>query len=100
MAQGRYDQAGPLHLQCIEGRKRVFGAKHPATAACIYNLACNEALRGDRATAMDWLRRAVEAGYPRPGWFLKDPDLESLRGPELDALVERARRNASVQRAD
>jgi hypothetical protein len=29
----------------------------------------------------------------------EDPDLEPLRGPEFDALVERARRNAADRRA-
>jgi len=30
----------------------------------------------------------------------QDSDLESLHGPEFDALVERARKNAAKQRAD
>ena len=54
---------------------------------------------GDRAKTLDWLHQAVEAGYANADWMTKDSDLESLHGPEFDALVERARQNAADQRA-
>ena len=44
----------------------MLGDDHPDTANTLYNLACMEAVRGDRAKAMDWLRQSVEAGSPTP----------------------------------
>jgi non-specific serine/threonine protein kinase/serine/threonine-protein kinase len=99
-AQSRYDDAETLLLQTFEGRKRVFGAEHPGTTGILFHLARNEALRGDRMKAMDRLRQAVETGYPGAGRMARDPDLESLHGPEFDALVERARQNAEAKRAE
>jgi hypothetical protein len=77
----------------------VLGDDHPRTANTLYDLTCLEALRGDRAKALDWLGQSVEAGYANADHMGKDSDLESLHGPEFDALVERARRNAEAQRA-
>jgi len=66
----------------------------------MYNLACLDALRGDREKAMEWLRQAVEAGFANADHMGKDTELESLYGPEFDALVEQARRNAGTPRQD
>jgi tetratricopeptide (TPR) repeat protein len=99
LKQGRYDEAEPLYLEALEARKRLLGDDHPRTANTLYNLACLEALRGDRAKAIDWLGQSVAAGYAKADHMSKDSDLESLHGPEFDALVERARRNAEAQRA-
>ena len=97
---GRYEEAGPLHLQVLEARKRVLGDKHPITATTLYNLACFEAVQGNAAEALSWLRQSVDAGFNAADWMPQDSDLESLHGPEFDALVERARQNAANQRAD
>ncbi len=97
--QGRHDEAEILYLKIHEARKRLHGDNHPETANSLYNLACLEALRGNRTKAMDWLRLSVEAGWVDADWMAKDSDLESLHGPEFDALVARARENAAAQRA-
>ena len=52
-----------------------------------YSLGCLAAVRGQRATALDLLRKAVDLGwYERD--ILDDPSLESLRGaPEFKVIV-------------
>jgi tetratricopeptide (TPR) repeat protein len=97
--QGRYDEAEPILIETLEIRKRVLGDDHPDTASTLYDLACLETLRGDRAKAMDWLGQSVDAGYANADHMGKGSDLESLHGPEFNALVERARQNAEAQRA-
>lgn len=46
----------------------------------LYNIACLAALRGDKAKAVEWLRKAVEAGFRDRAWIRMDRDLEGLRG--------------------
>jgi len=47
-----------------------------------YNLACLNSLRGERSPALEWLRKAVEAGFRDRDWIRMDRDLDSLRGDE------------------
>jgi non-specific serine/threonine protein kinase/serine/threonine-protein kinase len=96
--QGRYAEAERLHSQVFEIRERVLGPDHPDTLVSMYNLACVFARKGDRARAMEWLRRDIEGGDLDFEALARDPDLESLHGPEFDALVEQARRNAAAAR--
>ena len=42
---------------------------------------------------MTWLGKSVDAGLPAPERIAADPDLTRLEGPELDALIKRARGN-------
>jgi tetratricopeptide (TPR) repeat protein len=95
--QGRYDEAGRLHLETLEIRRRVVGPSHWETLWSWYHLACVDALRGNRAKAMEGLRDGLDAGFSGAHWMAKDPNLETLHGPEFDALVERARQNAAAQ---
>jgi HEAT repeat protein len=44
-----------------------------------YNLACNSAKAGDRAKAVEWLEKAVRAGFIDRPWIKKDGDLDSIR---------------------
>lgn len=48
---------------------------------------------------MDWLRQSIDAGFANADWMVQDSDLETLHGPEFDALVERARENLAKQQA-
>lgn len=53
-----------------------------------YNLACCRARLGDRAGAIDALRRAVEAGWGDPRATREDTDFESLRGdPAFEEIL-------------
>jgi hypothetical protein len=63
--------------------------QHPESAALHYNLACLEAVGGNRERALELLRVAVGERAEARGWARGDDDLDSLRGdPEFEALVE------------
>lgn len=53
--------------------------RHPDNPNVLYNLACCEALAGDRAAAVAHLARAVELDPRSRGWAQEDPDFDSLR---------------------
>jgi HEAT repeat protein len=44
-----------------------------------YNLACLHSLRGNKPVAVDWLGKAVKAGFKDRGWIRKDRDLDGIR---------------------
>jgi non-specific serine/threonine protein kinase/serine/threonine-protein kinase len=95
--QGRFQDAEILYRETLDTRKRVLGNDHPETLTSMYNLACLEAVRGNTAVAIDWLRRAVDAGFAGADWMAEDSDLLTLHGTDFDALVSRARLNAAAQ---
>ena len=98
--QGRLDESESFFLEILETRRRVQGNDHPDTLDSLDNQARLNAQRGDRAQATSRLRQAIEAGYANADLMSRDPDLESLHGPEFNALVEQARKNAAAQRRD
>ena len=56
-----------------------------------WNLGCMAALLGEHAEAVEWLKRAVEAGVD-PALLTQDGDLDGLRGvPEFERLLIEAR---------
>jgi eukaryotic-like serine/threonine-protein kinase len=86
----RYPEAAELYRKAIESQSRVFGSDHPVTASTKYNLACNAALRGDRAEAIGVLRDALAHGLPliTAAGMAEDDDLKSLRAdPRFTALL-------------
>ncbi|MGH9869647.1 MAG: tetratricopeptide repeat protein [Candidatus Polarisedimenticolia bacterium] len=99
-SMGRLDEAERLHTQTLEIRNRLRGPRHADTLTSVYNLACVSALRGDRDKAMARLRQNVEGGYIDAEGMAADTELQSLHGPEFDALLAQVRRNASAARAD
>ena len=38
-SQGRYDEAEPLYVECLQKKKVVLGENHPSTLSSINNLA-------------------------------------------------------------
>ncbi|HYA97050.1 MAG TPA: lysine decarboxylase transcriptional regulator CadC, partial [Methylomirabilota bacterium] len=61
-----------------------FGHTHHAH----YQIACIYAVLGETQLAMHWLERAVAGGFPCWPFFLRDPNLEELRGlPDFQELV-------------
>jgi quercetin dioxygenase-like cupin family protein len=61
---------------------------HPESASLHYNLACLEAVAGDREAALASLRRAIELRPDVAEWAGDDEDFESLRDdPEFKAAV-------------
>jgi tetratricopeptide (TPR) repeat protein len=65
--------------------------RHPDAAALRYNLACLEALQGNREEALATLREAISAAPKVAEWARDDADFESLRDdPEFIELVSGA----------
>ena len=57
-----------------------------------YQIACIHAVLGDKQSALHWLERAVETGFPCWPFFLRDHSLNSLRGmPEFKDLISTLR---------
>lgn len=68
---GHFEQAAALGADMFER----FGDPNDA-----YNVACSLARQGHHDdAALDWLSRAVDAGYRDPAHLDADPDLEPLR---------------------
>jgi tetratricopeptide (TPR) repeat protein len=75
----RYDDAKALLLEGLE--------VHPGNASLLYNLACMEALSGDKDAAFEHLAQAVSNARFR-GFAETDTDLDSLRDdPRFTAVV-------------
>lgn len=67
-----------------------------------YDMACGCALQGVKSTALEWLKKAVEAGFRDYQWLQQDPLLDNIRGDEryvgladrLSSAVEQMRTRA------
>ncbi|MBU0754593.1 MAG: hypothetical protein KJ645_05605 [Planctomycetes bacterium] len=63
----------------------------PENSIVLYNLACFNALAGNKDEALDWLAKAVEGGFYAPQKIGEDSDLESLRNTsKYQAALARA----------
>ena len=63
-------------------------SEHPDVVGVVYNLACCEALSGEREAALDHLRRAVELDPRMAAHARSDSDLDSIRDdPRFAAAV-------------
>jgi beta-lactamase regulating signal transducer with metallopeptidase domain/Tfp pilus assembly protein PilF len=59
--------------------------------ASLYNAACALSLKGDKAGALDYLAKSLEAGFDDVGLFRKDDDLDNVRGePRYRELLQTA----------
>jgi hypothetical protein len=77
----------------IEAFQRVTAG--PALPTARYNIACALALQGEKASALDALDRAVEAGFSNAATLATDTDLASLHeDPRFTAVL--AKLQASV----
>jgi len=53
----------------------------------LYNAACTYGVLQDKAKALELFKQAIEAGYTRANWAMRDPDLACLHGdPEFQRL--------------
>ena len=57
--------------------------------AALYNMACSYARLGQREAALTCLEAVLESGYSDTQSLRSDPDLEGLRGRELNELLSR-----------
>ncbi|MEN6311421.1 MAG: hypothetical protein ABFD80_07790 [Acidobacteriota bacterium] len=84
LAAGRFDDA----ILCFE----IVEAVRPGRPAPLYNLACAHCRAGDRKKGLEYLQRAVEAGFRNFELLAADEDLKPLRGdPAFARLIERLR---------
>ena len=66
------------HARAVEVMRAALDA-YPGNPNVLYNLACVEALAGERAGAIDHLRRAIEANPAAREWALADDDFVPIR---------------------
>lgn len=80
---GERGKAEKVYLRLIElVEKHKKEKDSDVYAAGLYNVACLLALRGDKPSAIQYLRRAVVAGFKDRSWIAMDKDLTTLRGEE------------------
>jgi serine/threonine protein kinase/tetratricopeptide (TPR) repeat protein len=86
-AVGRYEEASKLYLETFRLQSERLGLNHPDTFKTTYNVACYYAVtvplspNRDKTTAqaMDWLRKAIDAGFHDMRYLKGDSDLDVLR---------------------
>ena len=81
---GRREEAREAYLRivkAVEAHKLGYSETNTLPAT-LYNLACLAALKGEKAGAMEWLEKAVKAGFKDRQWIRMDKDLDSLRDDE------------------
>ncbi|HYO64900.1 MAG TPA: DUF6624 domain-containing protein [Archangium sp.] len=86
LMSGKSTESLPLYRQAWEQGVRTEGMS--------YNAACAASLAGQKAEALTWLERTVDAGFADAGQLKKDEDLVSLREePAFARIVEKAAAN-------
>ncbi len=68
---GEFDRAVDTEMKAIE--------LSPGDAIVMYNVACLYGVQKKADLAVQWLKRAVEAGYRNYDWIKSDSDLDSVR---------------------
>jgi len=64
--------------------------------SAMYNLACAYALKGDRTAALEWLEKAINAGYDDTHNLQNDSDIASLRGEPRFRQIEKLSQTLSL----
>jgi HEAT repeat protein len=77
----QYPQAIQVYeeLMAEVEKHKLENARKKNFYSAYYNLACLYALTGDRARSVDWLEKAVKAGFTDRAWIRKDGDLDAIR---------------------
>ncbi|HLV94871.1 MAG TPA: protein kinase [Candidatus Acidoferrales bacterium] len=66
-------------------------ALRPGDANTLYNAACCYGVLGEKAAALETIKKAFAAGYGNRAWAAQDTDLDTLHGdPEFQKLVARS----------
>jgi hypothetical protein len=86
LMSGKSAESLPLYQRAWEQGVR--------TERMSYNAACAASLAGQKAEALTWLERAVDAGFAEPGHLKQDEDLAPLRAePAFARIAEKAAAN-------
>ena len=77
----RYPEAIQVYQELITviDKFKLDRARETNIATTYYNLACLSALGGERAKGVEWLEKAVKAGFTDRAWIRKDRDLDGIR---------------------
>lgn len=80
----RYDDATQVYDELLAAleRNKLENARARNYPTTCYNLACLHSLKGSKAKAVEWLDKAVRAGFKDRGWIKKDRDLDNIRDEE------------------
>lgn len=68
--------------------------------ASLYNTACALSRKGDRARALDYLQKSIEAGFDDPDQVRKDEDLDNVRGEPRYREVLKTAEDLELHRFD
>lgn len=80
-----------LHNDPLAARAFEHAASNGSNSIAMYNAGTIHARMGHADVALDWLDKAVKAGFPAPNLFATDSDLVSLRGnPRFQAIAKQA----------
>jgi tetratricopeptide (TPR) repeat protein len=97
-ALGNLQRAYELNERSTEIMVRAIGPRTRRMGTYYYNLACIDALRGNRQAALTSLRLALDTGW---SWYglATDSDLDSLHGdPEFDEILAEVNRRVEAAR--
>jgi hypothetical protein len=87
--QGDYQQA-------LDHTKKAHEVA-PTDSRIMYNVACFQAMLGNKDESLSWLEKAVDGGFNAPQQISKDSDLKSLHGdPRYDAALAKATKRAAA----
>jgi HEAT repeat protein len=77
----QYPEAGQAYHELLAAvdQYKLDKVREQMVHTAYYNLACNSAKAGDKAKAVDWLEKAVKAGFVDRAWIRKDGDLDGIR---------------------
>lgn len=77
----RYPDAERVYHELIAAveKFKLDNTRERNISTTYYNLACLRALGGDKPKGVEWLEKAVRAGFTDRAWILKDRDLDAIR---------------------
>jgi len=80
----RLDEATQVYDELLAAldRSKLQKPRFQSYFTTCYNLACLHSLKGAKAKALEWLDKAVRAGFKDRGWIRKDRDLDNIREEE------------------
>lgn len=80
-------RAGRIEEGKIQAAKAL--EMHPGDPLLLYGEACFYSRIDDKEKSLDFLRKAIDAGYHHYEWIRLDPDLNNVRNePEYNALMK------------